>query len=62
MEKFNIECQNEDCNEFFDYECETEDTGEGSGHTAVCSHCKKKTYFEITYVAEVDSCSLGLVE
>ena len=62
MERFNIECQNDDCNVDFEYECEPEDAGDGSEHTAECPNCGKKTYFEVAYIATVDSFSLGLVE
>ena len=57
-----VNCQNDDCGVMFEKLVESEDSGDGSGHTAECPNCHKKTYFEITYVAEVDVCSEQLDE
>lgn len=62
MERFMVDCQNEVCGVMFEKIVESESAGDGSGHTAECPNCHAKTYFEITYVAEVDDCSLQLDE
>ncbi len=60
MERFDVDCQNDECGKIFEYTCESENAGEDTGHSAKCPHCGVKTYFEISYIVVVDSGSLGL--
>ncbi|WP_372809466.1 MULTISPECIES: hypothetical protein [Gammaproteobacteria] len=49
MHKIEVECQNDDCAEYFGVDLESEDCGEGTTHVATCYMCGHKTQFDIEY-------------
>jgi len=48
MPVINVECQNEECTKYNDYECEWESCAEGSTHVCECD-CGTKAQFTISY-------------
>lgn len=61
-ERFDVDCQNDECAVLFEFCAESGETGDGVGHVAKCPNCGSKTYFEVMSVLIADSCSFQIDE
>lgn len=60
MERFDIDCQQDDCGVRFEAQVPVENCEKEAGHAATCPACGTKTYFEVAREWVVDDTSFAL--